>query len=96
MAVKAWMHISGSGKHSDSVTHIAGTISQNQKTSDAKIVIDCGLNPPVLTICLTMAKGSLDTRRFEITHYLQEEVISLISTVTYIEPIRLDAQLKVA
>jgi hypothetical protein len=93
---KAWMDISDSGKHVDSVTHISGTTRQKERTFDTTIVIDCGLNPPVLTFCLPITKGRSDRRRFEITHHLQEEVISLISTITYIEPIRPDAQLKVA
>jgi hypothetical protein len=87
---KALMHISGSGKHSESVTHIAGMIRQKEKTADAKIAIDCGANPPLLTICLPTGKRSFDTRRFEITHDLQQELISLLSTLTYVEPVRLE------
>jgi hypothetical protein len=35
-------------------------------------------------------KGSFDTCRFEITHDFQQEIISLLSTVTYIEPVQLE------
>jgi hypothetical protein len=86
----AWMQISGSGKYSDSVTHITGTIGGKERTASAKIVIDCGLNPPALAICLPTAKGPSYTRSFEITHHLQEKLISLLSTVTSIEPVQME------
>jgi hypothetical protein len=92
---KAWMLISASGKKSDSVTHVIGTVGQKEESTDAKIVIDCGMNPPVMTICLPTAERSFHTHRFEISHDLQEKVISMLSAMTYIEPVQL-AQCSVA
>jgi hypothetical protein len=86
---RAWMLISASGKKSDSVTHVIGTVGQKEESTDAKIVIDCGMNPPVMTICLPTAERSFHMHRFKISHDLQEKVISMLSVMTYIEPVQL-------
>jgi hypothetical protein len=85
---KVWMVISASGKKSDSVTHVIGTVGQKEESTDAKIVIDCGMNPPLMAICLPTAERSFHMHRFEISHDLQEKVISMLSTMTYIEPVQ--------
>ena len=91
---RAWTHISESGAQSESVTRIAGIIRQKEETACATIVIDCGRTSPLLTICLSMGNRSFDTRHFEITHALQEKIISLLSTTTYIKSVRWNAPLQ--